>query len=140
MIVYQKTLIYIYCMKSKTHLEWAKTFAELLNQHFNEKLISVLIFGSVATGTEKPDSDIDLLIVLKGLQGGRYQRRSILDPVYEKWSQLDRNEVIPFLSTILKTPEEAQRLTPIYFDMTDRHITIIDKNDFMKNVLAQIKI
>lgn len=39
---------------------------EQLLKIYNEKLIQVILFGSQAKGTANTDSDIDILIVLKG--------------------------------------------------------------------------
>lgn len=39
---------------------------EQLLQIYNDKLINVILFGSQARGTANNDSDIDILIVLKG--------------------------------------------------------------------------
>jgi predicted nucleotidyltransferase len=41
---------------------------------YGEDLISLAIFGSVARGTSKPASDIDILIVAKNLVRGRMNR------------------------------------------------------------------
>lgn len=40
------------------------TIAETLSRLFGERLISVKVFGSYATGEEDPDSDVDILVVL----------------------------------------------------------------------------
>ncbi len=37
----------------------------LIVQKIKKQIISIIIFGSVATGNEKPNSDVDLLIILK---------------------------------------------------------------------------
>ncbi|AFZ49602.1 nucleotidyltransferase domain-containing protein [Dactylococcopsis salina] len=36
-----------------------------LKQHYQEKLVKVILYGSQARGEAKADSDIDLLIILK---------------------------------------------------------------------------
>ena len=36
----------------------------MLRQHFGDKLDRILVFGSVARGTDRADSDIDILVVL----------------------------------------------------------------------------
>jgi predicted nucleotidyltransferase len=35
----------------------------LLNRHFDDRQVRVLIFGSRATGRHRPDSDLDLVII-----------------------------------------------------------------------------
>lgn len=57
--------------------------ARLLRQHFGDKLDRMLVFGSVARGTDRPDSDIDILVVLNspedaiGWQAERHVRELV---------------------------------------------------------------
>ena len=59
----------------------ARLFAKLLKNHFNDRLVSILLFGSVGRRTETPSSDVDILIVVKNLPPERYIRRTLLEPV-----------------------------------------------------------
>src|ERR1035437_590065 len=43
-------------------------------QHYGDRLISVVVFGSVARGTAGPESDLDMLVVADGLPDGRVAR------------------------------------------------------------------
>ena len=45
--------------------EIAKKFAEEVSRKFGEKIISIILFGSVAAESDDKDSDIDILIVTK---------------------------------------------------------------------------
>ena len=36
-------------------------------QHYRDRLLSVAVYGSVARGMPRPDSDVDLLVVAQGL-------------------------------------------------------------------------
>jgi predicted nucleotidyltransferase len=40
-------------------------FKQLLQEKFGADLISLVLFGSVARGAAKPESDLDMLIILK---------------------------------------------------------------------------
>lgn len=37
-----------------------------LSMHYGKRLISVILYGSYAKGTQRPESDIDIAVVLKG--------------------------------------------------------------------------
>jgi predicted nucleotidyltransferase len=45
-----------------------------MQRHYGERLVSLTVFGSVGRGTPRPDSDIDLLLVVKDLPVGRIAR------------------------------------------------------------------
>lgn len=47
---------------------------QLLLERFGANLISLVLFGSVARGTAKQESDIDLLIILKDAPDSYYRR------------------------------------------------------------------
>jgi len=50
--------------------ELARRYTDLLRSHLRERLVSVVLFGSVARGDASPASDIDLLIVAEDLPQG----------------------------------------------------------------------
>jgi len=43
-----------------------KKYCEILLQHFGERLMGVLLYGSIARGDWDRDSDIDVLVVVRG--------------------------------------------------------------------------
>src|SRR5437764_1680739 len=52
--------------------ELARRYTDLLRSHLSERLVSVVLFGSVARGDASPASDIDLLIVAEDLPQGQF--------------------------------------------------------------------
>jgi predicted nucleotidyltransferase len=120
------------------HLKTARAFTKLLKKHLKDRLVSVVLYGSVSSGQETPESDIDLLLVIRGMNEGRYRRRIALDPIFEEWDRSQKGPK-PFISTILKTPEEAQKLSAIYFDMVDRSQILVDRDNFFQNILKDVQ-
>src|SRR5574340_1034066 len=59
----------------------------LLREEFGNRVRSVLLFGSVARGTARPDSDVDLCIVIRDLPVSRYRRHQLLSPLLERLRQ-----------------------------------------------------
>ena len=53
-------------------------FKQSLVETFGANLISFVLFGTVARGAAKPESDIDLLIIMKDAPDSYYRR---LEPV-----------------------------------------------------------
>jgi len=48
-----------------------------------DKLVSVVVFGSVARGEARVDSDVDLLIVARGLPKSRFKRLVLFERAEE---------------------------------------------------------
>jgi nucleotidyltransferase len=57
---------------------------KLLQEEFQDKLISVVLYGSVARGDNRKDSDIDLLLVIKDLPKTITERVILFDKVERK--------------------------------------------------------
>jgi predicted nucleotidyltransferase len=116
---------------------------KLLQEEFQDKLISVVLYGSVARGDNRKDSDIDLLLVIKDLPKTITERVILFDKVERKLDDyimrlMDDGYYIT-LSPVLKTPEEAMRFSPIYMDMTEDAIILHDENGFFRKVLEKTK-
>jgi predicted nucleotidyltransferase len=103
-------------------------------------LVSLVLYGSRARGDERPDSDIDLLLVARaprqpdGLGGVRQAFEA--SPDYAAWvEQRGRPQVslVPF------TPEEALESKYLYLDMTREAILVYDQGDFMRTKLATLR-
>ncbi|MEM3955706.1 MAG: nucleotidyltransferase domain-containing protein [Candidatus Bathyarchaeia archaeon] len=45
--------------------------------HFGDNLVSLVVYGSVARGSARWDSDIDLLIVANALPRSRMERQNL---------------------------------------------------------------
>ena len=115
---------------------------ELLNV-FGDDLVSVVVFGSVARGEARRDSDVDVLIVVENLPRSRFERLSKymeaekrLDPLLDEL--LDEGYAVT-ISPVLKTREEAMRVSPLYLDMVGDAVILYDKEGFFENVLRRLK-
>jgi len=116
---------------------------KLLQEEFQDKLISVVLYGSIARGDNRKDSDIDLLLVIKDLPKTITERIILFDKVERKLDDdimrlMNEGYYVTF-SPILKTPEEAMRFSPIYMDMTEDAIILYDRDGFFRNVLEKNK-
>ncbi len=116
-------------------------FNQLLQEKFGADLISLVLFGSVARGAAKPESDIDLLIILENAPDSYYRR---LEPVVDIELKLRREAFettgsAPMFSSIILSKEEAMVNRNIFLDMLDASIILYDKDDFFKNRLKELK-
>ena len=109
----------------------------LCKEHYGERLISLAVFGSVGRGTARPDSDIDLLLVIRDLPNGRIARVKEFAAIE---TTLDMNMQGRIeLSPVFKTPEEIANGSPLFLDMVEDVRMLFDRDDFFKSVLKDLK-
>ena len=109
---------------------------EILKESFGDDLLGVAIFGSLARGTAKhPGSDIDILIVVKGIEklsiGERIKLTMEAEKKLKKTVEYRKfNEVFgcsPKIQPVVLTPEELRRHPPILLDLTEDLVILHDK-------------
>jgi predicted nucleotidyltransferase len=119
-----------------------KELCVALQRVFMDNLVSVVVFGSVARGEARVDSDVDLLIVARGLPKSRFKRaelferaEELVEPLVEElWS---RGIYVDF-SPIILDVDEAVRHRPIYLDMVVDAVIVFDRDGFFKRVLDNL--
>lgn len=121
----------------------AERYAAEARTVLGNNLTSVVLFGSVARGQARPGSDIDLLIICRELPSGAFRRQEMLDPVRDRLqSALDRladEGCYVDFTEVIRTEAEAQRMHPLYLDMTDEAVILYDRDEFFAQVLAQMQ-
>lgn len=103
---------------------------------YGERLVSAAVFGSVARGTMRPDSDIDLLLVVDALPAGRMPRVREFEAVERRLAPLlevsARHGVYTTLSPVFKTPQELEYGSPLFLDMTEEVLILHDPNGILR--------
>ncbi len=116
---------------------------ESLKEHYASRLISVVVFGSVGRGTQRFDSDIDLLIVIEDLPRGRFARMREFEEIERKIEfvikESESSGVYTELSPVLKTPEEVKRGSPLFLDMVYDSRILYDHNGFFAGFIGELK-
>ncbi|MCS7094180.1 MAG: nucleotidyltransferase domain-containing protein, partial [Candidatus Aenigmarchaeota archaeon] len=113
---------------------------EALKNKYGDRLVSVVLFGSLARKEARKDSDIDLLIVIKDLPKSRLKRQEeFLEVESHLEDLLEKTEGFVDLSPILRTPEEILKYPPILLDIVEDGIILHDENDFFKKVIEDLR-
>jgi len=116
----------------------------LLREEFGDRVRSVLLFGSVARGTARPDSDVDVCLVIRDLPISRYRRHQLLSPVLERLRQGEAYTTLigrgysPDVAAILYTPEEIQHTKAIFLDFVEDGVVLLD-DGAMRAKLNQLR-
>lgn len=112
-------------------------------RHYGERLVSVVVFGSVGRGVAGPESDIDLLVVANPLPDGRVARvRDFADverDLDQDLAAAGRAGWNARLSPVFKTPVEVEAGSPLFLDMVDDAILLCDRDGFMRSALARFR-
>jgi len=108
---------------------------------YGKRLVSLVVFGSVARGTDGPCSDLDLLLVAKDLPAGRMKRVKEFEAMEEELEGLMRalgrsGEV----SIIFKSPEETLKGSPLFLDMVEDARILFDQERFFEKVLERLRL
>lgn len=121
----------------------AKAYAQGLRADLGDDVISVVLFGSLARGEATPYSDIDLLVVARNLPTGRrarLERILAVDQRIEKQlNDLRSRGIFSDVCPILKTPEEAAQIRPLYLDFVEDAVFLVDRDGFFASILDRLK-
>ena len=109
----------------------------LCKEHYGARLISLVVFGSVGRGTPRPDSDIDLLLVVKDLPDGRIARVKEFAAIEITLSNVIKTHFD--LSPVFKTPEEIADGSPLLLDMVEDSRLLFDRDDFFQRAMKDLK-
>ncbi len=117
----------------------------LLREELKNALVSVVIFGSVARNQAKTDSDTDVLIVSSAFEKGMTSRMERLVKVIgqleltEPFTNLERRGINTWVQFHPLTKDEAKTNRAIYLDMTEDAVIVFDEDNFMKNILENLR-
>jgi predicted nucleotidyltransferase len=116
---------------------------EVLRVVYGDRLVAVAVFGSVARRTARPDSDLDLYVVVEGLPRGHRARLETFDPVEGHLAAdldaLARQGISVELSAVLRTPEDLRTASPLMLDLTEDAVILVDHGGVLRAALDDLR-
>lgn len=110
-------------------------YVRALRSRFGDDLVTVVLFGSWARGEGRAESDLDVLVVVRGLRGGVFDRYA---PVREPARAISE-DFSERLSLIVASPESAAHVKPYYLGMLSGHVLLYDAGGFFAAVLDRLR-
>ena len=120
-------------------------FVEAVQEALGEEIVSVVLYGSVARAAARPESDVDLLLVIREAPAGYRKRLQPLLPILKAlrkhpcWVALEGQGLTPFLSLLVLSLEEANENQYLYLDMVEDARILVDRNGFFQGKLRSLR-
>lgn len=122
---------------------FVETVVREIRHVYGPRLRSIALFGSVARRTARPDSDIDLFVVVDDLPRGRRARLQTFDEVERAVAAdidaLARSGINTELSAVLRTPEDLATASPLMLDLTEDAVVFEDRNSVLAAALEDLR-
>jgi len=118
--------------------------SEMLFHKYGRRLVSIVLYGSVARGYAHATSDIDLLVVVEEYPASFADRikelvdinTALFEPKRKLYEQTGRHASIQFYPL---NPEEARHHRPLYLDITIDGLILYDRNNFIQSILNGLR-
>jgi len=112
--------------------------ADAWTLELGDRLLSLVLFGSVARRQARPTSDIDLVVVAEGLPRSLADRRR---PLLEAWERLRAARALPSMqwNLVVKSPAEARFHSPLFLDIVEDGILLLDRGGLFESVLSAMR-
>jgi len=121
-------------------------YVRMLLERYSERLLGVVLFGSVARGDWRRDSDIDLMVVVDGWEGKPVWER--LRELYEVRERLRGTEeyrralkagYIPVIQHYPLSRGEALKFRMAYLDVLLDGIVVYERGGFVSEVFRSLR-
>lgn len=116
---------------------------DVMKSRFGDRLVSIVLYGSVARCEARRDSDVDLLVVVRDLGRSRFRRQDLFMEIEELLEEeIGKLEAMGYhvdFSPIIKSPEEASRISPLYLDMVYDAVILYDRGNFFQSILERLR-
>ena len=121
------------------------TFVQLVREALGDQVVSIVLYGSVARRTARPDSDVDLLVILDHPSPQYWKRLRPFLPILRGlrtdpcWKKLKEQGFTPSLGLLVLSLPEARVNRYLYLDMVEEAQILVDQRDFFRHKLEIIR-
>ena len=122
----------------KDYQELLSELVRRLHKEYGREFVSLVLYGSVARGEARKDSDVDLILVLDDPPTQYYKRTERLMKVLD---EVERNvgENITFLNPIVFSKTEAMENRYLFLDIVEDGKILYDRDGFFRERLSTLK-
>ena len=108
---------------------------------YGSSLVAIALYGSVARGTNRPNSDIDLLVILDDLPSGIIDRvktfSAVDDACADELRKLRDSGYQMRISPLLMSREDMQSFSMLHLEWVDASLNLFDPFDFFTDILSR---
>jgi len=131
-------------IKQKEYIPLLEFIVARLLEGYDKKLKGLVLFGSIARGTAKQESDVDLIVVAEDMlerYGDRVRKTlSLLSAIDVLKKELYyKMKLHPSLDLILLDVKEMQEPYPFFLDVVREGIILFDKDGYTSGILNYLK-
>lgn len=136
-----------YKWREKVHPDYrllVDVLVSVLVDSFLDRLISIVLFGSLARGDVHKYSDIDLLVIAEGVPKEYGERVKLLIPIIDKVApyriELWRKRgIYPDIDIILLDRVEGDINHPFYLDLVTDAIIVYDRDRYIERRINELR-
>ena len=120
-------------------------FVSLVLEAMADRIVSIVLYGSVARSEARPESDMDLLLVTESAPPSYRARLEPMLPILRhlrhdpSWKALEARGAFPSFSLLVLSRKEADRNRYIYLDMIQDARILIDRQGFFLGRLKALE-
>jgi len=131
-------------IKQREYLPMLDFLYVKLIEGYGRRLRSVLLFGSVARGEARAESDVDLLVIVDELPPRYSDRIREALAIIHGWDDVklrlwDEHGIHPNVEFIIISSEEAKATHPFYIDACEEGVVMFDREGFVSAKLKEVK-
>ncbi|MDI3257393.1 MAG: nucleotidyltransferase domain-containing protein [Kyrpidia sp.] len=126
------------------HRDYVRAVLARIRAHYADRLSALAIYGSYARWENRLDSDLDLLVLLRKAPSRRERIEEFIRAVEMPSEPLaqelyERDGVICDLSPMVLTEQEGRQFQPVYADMVDHCVVIVDRDGALRRILTSVE-